>query len=50
VHPTAQNLNGSVPVEEIVASLHLRQTDSWVWAPDLKDTVLELADLIPLEN
>jgi S1-C subfamily serine protease len=50
VHPTAQNLNGSVPAEEIVASLHLRQTDSWVWAPDLKEIVLELADMIPLEN
>jgi S1-C subfamily serine protease len=50
VHPTAQNLNGSVPAEEIVASLHLRQTDSWVWSPDLKETVLELVDMIPLEN
>lgn len=46
----AQNLNGAVPAEEIVDSLHRRLADSWVWAMDLKDDVLELADLVPLED
>jgi S1-C subfamily serine protease len=46
----AQNLNGAVPAEDIVDSLHRRLYDSWVWAMELKDEVLELADLVTLED
>jgi hypothetical protein len=46
----AQNLNGAVPAEEIVDSIHRRLADNWVWAMDLKDDVLELADLVPVED
>jgi|GEM_PF-1473883 len=46
----AQNLNGCVPAEEIVDSLHRRLTDSWEWVHEYKENVLELADLIPLED
>jgi S1-C subfamily serine protease len=46
----AQNVNGAVPAEEIVDSVHRRLADNWVWAMDLKDDVLELADMVPLED
>jgi pSer/pThr/pTyr-binding forkhead associated (FHA) protein len=47
---TAQNFNGAVPGEEIVGPLQQGRTDNWVWAPDLKHAVLELARMVPLKD
>ena len=42
LHRSTDRLQARVaqrPYKEIVASLHLRQTENWVWASDLKDIV-----------
>jgi S1-C subfamily serine protease len=46
----SQNLNGSIPAEEIVLSLRSQQADAWVWANDLKPIVLRLGDMVRLEE
>jgi S1-C subfamily serine protease len=46
----AQNLNGSIPAEEIVSSLRSRQTDNWIWSHDLRELAYELSELIRMEE
>ncbi|HEV3079921.1 MAG TPA: GYF domain-containing protein [Gemmataceae bacterium] len=45
-----QNLGGCVPAEEVIDSLQRRQLEAWEWRHEYKDTTLELADLVPLED
>jgi S1-C subfamily serine protease len=45
-----QNLNGAVPAEEIIMSLRNKQSDNWIWAPDLKELTFDLAELVILEE
>jgi len=46
----SQNLNGAVPAEDIILSLRNRQSDSWIWAHDLKELTFDLAELVILEE
>lgn len=44
----AQNLNAAVAAEDIILSLQSPRGEAWHWQPTLKDTVTELARLIPV--
>jgi S1-C subfamily serine protease len=44
------NLKGAMPGEEIVSTLQTGRTENWVWAPDLKLVVVELARMVPLKE
>lgn len=45
-----ENLNASIPAEEVPVSLQGPQQDSWSWNESHKDRVLALAKLVPLEE
>ncbi len=45
-----QSLNGAVPAEQIVGALREGRTDNWIWEPQLRDNVLRLAAIVPLED
>jgi serine/threonine protein kinase len=45
-----QNLNGAVPAEQIVSALREGRTESWVWEPELREDVVRLAKMVPLEG
>jgi hypothetical protein len=46
----AQNLNGAEPAEELVAPIQAGRTDKWIWAPDLKEIVIELVKQVPVRD
>jgi serine protease Do len=46
----AENLNASIPVEEMVLSLQGPQPECWTWNEIHKPVAVSLARLIPLEN
>lgn len=45
-----QNLNAAIPAEEIILSLRSRQSDSWIWAHDLKELTFDLSQLVSIEE